>query len=208
MLGYALLALPELVEAAARCGRHAVAASALRQLRETTDASRTDWGLGMAARSRALLSAGTAADDAYQEAITLLGRTGVAPYLARTHLVYGEWLRRERRRVDARAQLRTAAEMLHSIGAEAFALRAERELAATGERLRKRDARPDARSAAELTPQEAQIARLASDGQSNPEIAGRLFISPRTVEYHLHKVYSKLGISSRGQLARTLGAGR
>lgn len=199
-LGYALWILPELAEAAARCGRPDVADAALRQLRETTEASGTDWGLGLMARSQALVSSGPAADELYQEAISRLGRTRIAVQLARAHLVYGEWLRREKRRTDARAQLRTARDMLTAMGAEAFAQRAERELTATGERVRRRDTGP----VVALTPQESQIARLASDGQSNPEIAAQLFLSPRTVEYHLHKIYAKLDITTRGQLARAL----
>jgi DNA-binding CsgD family transcriptional regulator len=202
LLGYALWALPELVEAAARCGRGELAAAALLRLRETTSVSRTDWGLGMEARARALVSTDAAAEDAYQEAVARLGRTRIAAHLARAHLLYGEWLRREKRRIDARAELRTALEMFTAMEAAGFAQRAERELSATGERVRRRDVRP----AVELTPQEAQIARLASEGQSNPEIAAHLFISPRTVEYHLHKIYAKLDISSRAQLARALGS--
>jgi DNA-binding CsgD family transcriptional regulator len=156
----------------------------------------------MEARSRALTCEGQKAEDSYQEAITRLGRTRVVPHLARAHLLYGEWLRREKRRSDAREHLRTASEMLTGMGARAFAQRADRELAATGERIRKRDLG----RVVELTPQEAQIARLASDGQSNPEIAEQLFISPRTVEYHLHKIFAKLDITSRGQLARAMTA--
>ncbi len=199
-LGYALWALAELNEAAARCGQPHVAGIALRQLEQTTTHCGTDWGLGMQARARALASSGTGAEDAYREAIDRLGRTRIGTYLARAHLVYGEWLRREARRVDARIQLRSAHEMLAAMGADGFARRAERELAATGERIPRRAAG----AAAELTPQEAQIARLAAEGQSNPEIAARLFLSPRTVEYHLHKVFAKLDITTRGQLARAL----
>jgi DNA-binding CsgD family transcriptional regulator len=201
-LGYALWALPELAEAAARCGRGDLAAAATSRLAMTANASKTEWGLGMEARSRAFASTGAVAEEAYQEAIARLGATRLAAHLARAHLVYGEWLRREKRRLDARAQLRTAHEMLTAMGAGAFARRAEHELAATGERVRKRDIRP----VVELTPQEAQIARLASDGRSNPDIAAQLFISPRTVEYHLHKIFTKLDISSRGQLTRALAS--
>lgn len=201
-LGYSLWALPELAEAAARCGRLNLAVQAVSQLAETASTAGTEWGLGMVARSRALTCEGQDADDCYQEAVTRLGRTRVVPHLARAHLLYGEWLRREKRRTDARAHLRTASEMLTGMGASGFAQRADRELAATGERIRKRDLG----HVVELTPQEAQIARLASDGQSNPEIAEQLFISPRTVEYHLHKIFAKLGITSRGQLGRSLAA--
>jgi ATP/maltotriose-dependent transcriptional regulator MalT len=188
--------LVELIEAAARCGNIEDAAAALERLSEMTRASGTDWALGIEARSRALLSEGDIADRLYCEAIERLGRTRVRVPLARAHLLYGEWLRRERRRVDARQRLRTAQGMLAAMGVEGFAQRAERELLATGERARKRsiETRED------LTAQEAQIARLARDGLSNPEIGARLFISPRTVEYHLHKVFTKLNISSRNQL--------
>jgi DNA-binding CsgD family transcriptional regulator len=193
------------VEAAARVGEHDVAEWALERLVLTTRPSGTDWALGVEARSRALISDGATADSLYGEAIERLGRTRVRVQLARAHLTYGEWLRRERRRVDAREQLRTALEMFTSMGAEAFADRAERELLATGERVRKRsiDTRDD------LTTQEMQIARLARDGLSNPEIGERMFISPHTVAYHLRKVFSKLDITSRDQLDRVLpdGAG-
>jgi DNA-binding CsgD family transcriptional regulator len=158
--------------------------------------------LGIEARVRALLGEGDAADALYQESIDLLGRTRVRVELARGHLLYGEWLRRQNRRLDAREQLRTAYEMFDSMGAEAFAARARRELQATGETARKRTVE----SRDELTPQESQIARLAVDGLSNPEIGARLFISRRTVEYHLHKVFAKLDISSRNQLHRALGS--
>jgi DNA-binding CsgD family transcriptional regulator len=203
LLGYPLWALPELAEAAARCGQPELAASAVDRLGQTTTASGTDWGLGMQARSRAIVSAGPDAEELYTEAIARLGRTRIVTHLARAHLLYGEWLRREKRRIDARAQLRTAREMFAGMGADGFAGRAERELAATGERVSRRTIRP----VAELTPQEAQIARLASDGHSNPEIAARLFISPRTVEYHLHKIFAKLDIGSRAQLARAIDPG-
>ena len=164
--------------------------------------SGTDWGLGMLARSRALVSAGESAEAGYLEAIDRLGRTRIKAHLARAHLLYGEWLRRGKRRSDARAQLRIASEMFTAMGAGAFAARADRELAATGERVRRRDVRP----VVELTPQESQIARLASEGRSNPEIAAQLYLSPRTVEYHLSKIFAKLDITSRGHLARALAA--
>ena len=203
-LGFALWALPELVEAAARSGEREVAAAALGRLRATTGPSETDWGLGIEARCHALVLAcgdDPAAEERHAESIERLGRTGMAAHLARSRLLYGEWLRREKRRIDARAQLGAAREMFARMGADAFAARAERELAATGERVRKRGVR----QVADLTPQEAQIARLAGDGQSNREIAAQLFLSPRTVEYHLHKIFTKLDINSRGQLARALG---
>jgi DNA-binding CsgD family transcriptional regulator len=193
-------ALAELVEAAVRSGDEAAAASAAGELEARTAAAGTDWALGVGARSRALLEAGDAADACYREAIERLGRTGMAAELARAHLLYGEWLRREHRRVEAREHLREAHEMLERMGAEAFAERARRELAATGETVRKRT--PETRDA--LTAQEAQIARLASQRHTNPEIGAQLFISPRTVEYHLGKVFTKLGISSRRELAGAL----
>jgi DNA-binding CsgD family transcriptional regulator len=201
-LGYPLWALPELAEAAARCGRADLAEHAVARLAETTALSGTDWGLGMLARSRAVVSAGESAEADYLEAIDRLDRTRIKAHLARARLLYGEWLRRAKRRTDARAQLRTASEMFAAMGAEAFAARADRELAATGERVRRRDARP----VVELTPQESQIARLASEGRSNPEIAAQLYLSPRTVEYHLSKIFAKLDITSRGHLARALAA--
>jgi DNA-binding CsgD family transcriptional regulator len=193
-------AVAELIEAAVRCGEQRLAERALERLAVTTRASGTDWALGVEARSRALLSDGDAAESGYREAIERLGRTRLRLQLARAHLVYGEWLRRERRRLDARKQLRRAFEMFTSMGTEAFAARAERELLATGERVRKRSV--EARD--ELTAQEAQIARLAGDGLSNAEIGARLFISQHTVAYHLRKVFSKLDITSRSQLTRAL----
>ena len=193
-------ALPELVEAAARAGNAGLARDALDQLSEWTQAGRTDWGLGVEARSRALLSEGQAADRLYQDAIDRLGRTGMRPDLARTHLLYGEWLRRQRRRTDARAQLGTACRMLDAIGMEAFAERARRELLAAGGTARRRAVT----AWVELTAQEAQIARLAGEGLSNSEIGARLFLSPRTVQYHLGKVFTKLDITSRNQLSRAL----
>jgi DNA-binding CsgD family transcriptional regulator len=186
-------ALSELVEAATRSEDMAGARAALDRLVAATSAAETDWGLGIAARSRALLSEGEAAQRLYREAIERLGRTRLRPELARAHLLYGEWLRREGRRVDAREQLRTAHEMLETIGMEAFAERARRELLATGKKVRRRTS--DTRD--ELTGQERQIAGLARDGLSNPEIGARLFLSSRTVEWHLGKVFAKLGISSR-----------
>jgi ATP/maltotriose-dependent transcriptional regulator MalT len=192
--------LVELISAAFESGRSEVAAGALDRLSGITRASGTDWALGIQARSTALLSEGHIAESLYREAIERLGRTHVATELARAHLLYGEWLRKEGRQPDAREQLRTAREMFTRMGAEAFAGRSERELLATGERVRKR--RVETRE--ELTTQELQVARLAREGLSNPEIGARLFISPRTVEYHLHKVFNKLGISSRNELERSL----
>ena len=192
--------LPELVEAAVRAGEAEPARDALERLAETTQPCGTDLALGIEARSRALLSDGAAADDLYREAIDRLRRTRLRPELARAHLLYGERLRREGRRVDAREQLRTAHAMFAAIGMEAFAERARRELLATGERVRKRTLE----TSAELTAQEALIARLARDGLSNPEIGARLFLSARTVKYHLGKVFTKLDISSRAQLHRAL----
>ena len=188
--------LLELIEAAIRSDNPELAVDALRQLSEGTRASGTDWALGNQARSEALLSHGEQADALYREAIERLGRTRVRVYLARTHLLYGEWLRRERRRLDAREQLRTAHELFTEFGMDAFAERARRELAATGERARKRTVgtRDD------LTPQEAQISGLAAQGATNQEIAAQLFISPSTVDYHLRKAFRKLGVNSRRQL--------
>ncbi len=193
-------ALPELVEAAARVGENDVARNALDRLAEMTQPAGTDWGLGTEARSRAVLSDGENADLLYREAIERFGRTGLRPELARGHLLYGEWLRREARRSGAREQLRTAHQMFAAIGMEAFAERTRRELVATGEKVRKRS--PETRT--ELTPQEEQIARLARDGLTNPEIGAQLFISARTVEWHLRKVFAKLGVSSRRQLRTAL----
>jgi DNA-binding CsgD family transcriptional regulator len=192
--------LPELVEAAARGGDAELARDALERLAKTTQRCGSDFALGIEARCRALVSDGAAADDLYLEAIARLGRTRLRPELARAHLLYGEWLRRENRRVDAREQLRTAHEMLAAIGMEAFAERARKELQALGEKVRRRtvETRDD------LTGQERQIAGLARDGLSNPEIAARLFLSPRTVEWHLRNVFTKLDIRSRRELANAL----
>ena len=196
-LGGSVWSCAELVEAAMRSGMRDKAVAAHRRVREMVSASGSDWIRGLEARSHALLSDGETAERRYGEAITHFGRTRVKPEVARTHLLYGEWLRRERRRTDARAQLRRAHDMLEALGMEAFAERARRELLATGETARKRT---PADGIEQLTPQEAQIARLARDGLSNPEIGGRLFLSARTVQYHLRKVFAKLGISSRSQL--------
>ncbi|MGO9784159.1 MAG: AAA family ATPase [Streptosporangiaceae bacterium] len=198
--GLATWSMAELIEAAARTGRPGRAAAALHRLAEITSASGTDWALGLQARSRALLTSGEAAEPLYREAIERLGRTRVRTELARAHLVYGEWLRRHRRRVDAREQLRSAHEMLTAMGIEGFAERARRELIATGQTLRKRTID----TVDELTAQEAQIARLAREGHTNPEIGAELFISARTVEWHLRKVFTKLGISSRRELHAAL----
>jgi DNA-binding CsgD family transcriptional regulator len=202
-IGSPTWAAAELTEAAARCEEHQVAEHAFERLAETTSAAGTDWALGIEARSRALLGDGNDAERLYLEAIERLGRTSMRVQLARAHLLYGEWLRRERRRRDARHDLRTAFEMFTSMGIEAFAGRAERELLATGERARKRsvETRDD------LTAQEAQVARLARDGLSNSEIGQRLFISQHTVSYHLRKVFSKLDIISRTQLDRVMPEG-
>jgi len=196
-------ALVELVEAAVRSGEPELAADAFRRLSETTGAAGTDWALGIEARSRALLSDDEAAERLYREAIERLARTRIRPELARAHLLYGEWLRRLKRRLDAREQLRTAHHMLAAMGMDAFAQRAARELGASGQTARKRSVESLDQ---QLTAREAQIARLAQDGLSNPEIGARLFISPRTVEYHLHKVYGKLEITSRNELAGDAGA--
>jgi DNA-binding CsgD family transcriptional regulator len=199
-LGSMIWPTVELIEAAARSGVTETAAGACERFAVMTDASGTDWALGLQARSQALLSEGEQAERLYREAIARLGRTRMRVELARAHLLYGEWLRRERRRCDAREQLRTAHGMLEGIGAEAFAERARRELLATGERVRKRTVE----TSGELTAQEAQVARLARDGLSNPEIGTRLFISAHTVQYHLRKVFAKLGVTSRSQLDRVL----
>jgi len=198
--GLAASSMAELIEAAARTGQPERAADAMRHLSETTTTAGSDWALEILARSRALLSDGASAECSYREAIDRLGRTRVRVELARAHLVYGEWLRRQNRRVDARDQLRTAYEMLTAMGIDGFAERARRELLATGETVRKRTVE----TARQLTGQEAQIARLAGEGNTNPEISAQLFLSPRTVEYHLHKAFRKLGISSRRELRRVL----
>jgi DNA-binding CsgD family transcriptional regulator len=199
-LNISMYALPELIEAASRSGQTRLAADALGRLAEATSTCRTDWAQGIYARCRALLSDGQDAEGWYRDAVGRLSRTGFPPELARAHLLYGEWLRREGRRADARAQLRTAHEMFDAIGMLAFAERARRELLATGETVRKRTAGTHD----QLTPQEAQIARLARAGLSNQEIGAQLFLSARTVEWHLSKVFTKLEISSRRQLQQAL----
>jgi DNA-binding CsgD family transcriptional regulator len=193
-------ALSELIEAAARTGQREMASSGLGRLAEHARASPTDWGLGIVARSSALLSEGKEAEQLFREAVERLDRTKLRPERARAHLLYGEWLRRENRRVEAREQLRVAYDMLAGIGMEAFAERARSELSATGGKVRKRSAE----TRDDLTDQERQIAQLARGGLSNPEIGARLFLSPRTVEWHLHKVFGKLGIRSRRELANAL----
>jgi DNA-binding CsgD family transcriptional regulator len=199
-LAFGPLVVPELAEAAARTGDLKAVQAMHDYLTERAEVTPTDWLLGIHARVRALLAAGPAAQSCYQESIERLARTRVRPQLARGHLLYGEWLRREGRRGEAREQLRLAHEMLDEMGIEAFAERASRELLATGETARKRTAE----AAVELTAQEAQVARLARDGLSNPQIAARLFISSRTVQYHLGKVFAKLDITSRSQLEQAL----
>jgi DNA-binding CsgD family transcriptional regulator len=199
-LGYGAFLAPELAEAASRTGDVALVRDVLEWLSERTRVTPGDWALGIEARVRALLSVGDVADSCYRASIDCLRRTGLRAELARSQLLYGEWLRRERRRGDAREQLRTAHDMLDAMGIQAFAERARRELAATGETARKRTVE----TSTELTAQEAQIARLARDGLSNPEIGARLFLSARTVQYHLGKVFAKLGITARSQLDRAL----
>ena len=194
------LSLHELIEAAVRCREHGIANEALEQLVESTSASGTDWALGIEARSRALIADGEDADALYREALERLSRTRVRTELARAHLLYGEWLRRDNRRVDAREQLRIAHEMFNLMGIAGFAERARRELQATGEVVRKRNVE----TFDELTAQEACIARLAVDGLTNPEIGVQLYISARTVEYHLHKIFTKLGVASRRELRGVL----
>jgi DNA-binding CsgD family transcriptional regulator len=196
-LGVFGLALLERVEAGSRSGAREESAAALEELERRTRAAGTDWALGVQAWSMAMMREGREADSLFREAIDRLGRTRIALHTARATLVYGEWLRRENRRTDARQHLRSAYDVFDRAGAEAFAERARRELLATGETARRRS--DDTRGT--LTPQESEIARLARDGFSNPEIGAHLFISPRTVQYHLRKVFVKLEITSRSQLA-------
>jgi len=194
------LILPELIEAAVRTGQTEIARDGLDRLSAMTAIEGSDWAKGLEARSRALVSEGQEAEHHYAQAVERLGRTQLRPELARAHLLYGEWLRRENRRLDARHQLHAAYHLLDTIGAEAFAERARRELLATGEKVRKREI--DTYS--QLTPQEEHIVRLARDGRTNPEIAAELFISPRTVEWHFRKVFAKLGITSRRDLHQAM----
>jgi DNA-binding CsgD family transcriptional regulator len=192
--------MAEVIEAAVRAGTPELAEDTHRRLVRTTRASGTDWGLGIAARSQALLADDQRAEDLYVEAIDRLGRCRVAVDLARAHLLYGEWLRRQRRRLDARRELRAAYDRFWAFGMEAFAERARIELLATGERARKRTMD----TVDQLTPQEAQISRLAAQGNTNREIAAQLFISPSTVEYHLRKAFRKLNVKTRTQLAHRM----
>jgi DNA-binding CsgD family transcriptional regulator len=193
--------LVELIEAGARCGATDASSAALDRLSARTRASGTEWALGIEACSRALLSDKREAEPLYGEAVERLERSRGVIHATRARLLYGEWLRRENRRVDARKQLRIAHDRFSRIGAKAFAERARGELLATGETVRKRQL--DTRD--ELTPQEKQIALLAREGLSNPDIGARLFLSPRTVEFHLRKVYTKLKIRSRHELSSALG---
>jgi NADH:ubiquinone reductase (H+-translocating) len=202
--GFGSLVVPELAEAAARNGDTAIARAALEYMTERTRVTPTEWALGTEALVRALLGEGETAERHYRESIRLLGRTPVRAQLARSHLLYGEWLRRENRRLDARAELRTAHDMLSAMGAEGFAERARRELLAAGDAVRKRTAG----TVSELTEQEAHIARLAVDGRTNSEIGAQLFLSARTVEWHLRKVYTKLGVGSRRELGQALATAR
>jgi DNA-binding CsgD family transcriptional regulator len=199
-IGYGSLLVPELAEAASRTADRALLEAALEWLSERTSVTSSEWAIGIEARVRALLSEGEVAESLYRESIAHLAGTRLRLELARTHLLYGEWLRRERRRLDARSHLRTALEAFTSMGAEAFARRAERELLATGERARKRTVD----TLDQLTPQETQIARLAANGHTNREIATQLFITQSTVEYHLRKAFRKLDVKSRTQLARRI----
>jgi ATP/maltotriose-dependent transcriptional regulator MalT len=193
-------ALTELIEAAVHTARPDLAAGALARMMAATTPCSSDWGRGIRARCRALLSEGDSAERLHHEAIERLARTRRRPEFARAHLLYGEWLRRGKRRVEAREHLHAAHDMFTAIGMEAFAQRARGELLATGEKVRKRTVA----TRDELTAQERQIAELARDGVSNPEIAARLFLSRRTVEWHLRNVFSKLGIGSRQDLAQAL----
>jgi DNA-binding CsgD family transcriptional regulator len=200
IIGFKAEALPVAIEAAVRSGQVEKAQLIFEDLEVRALSSGTPWALGLLARSKALLTETSEAEQFYTDAIDLLLQTSMAPDVARTRLLYGEWLRRERRRIEARNQLRMAYEFFSEIGAESFAKRAEAELLATGERTRPRSAE----HAADLTAQERRVAELASEGFSNREIASQIFISSATVEYHLGKVYRKLGINSRGRLKKAL----
>ncbi|MGF6886565.1 DNA-binding CsgD family transcriptional regulator [Nocardia sp. GAS34] len=201
-IGLAALVIPELTEAAAHIGDTELIRRALDYVDEQTQVVAAPWALGIQARLRAMLAVGQDADAYYRESLEHLGRTQVGVELARGHLLYGEWLRRENRRVDARGALRVADQMFTSIGADGFAERARRELRASGETARHRTSE----TREDLTPQELQVARLARDGFSNAEIGTQLFISARTVQYHLRKVFAKLGIRSRVELTHALPA--
>jgi DNA-binding CsgD family transcriptional regulator len=202
--GLSIASLVELVEAAARTGRLDRAAQAVEELRELTEPSGTDWAMGTLASARAVVQQDDGAEDLHLESIERLEHTEAHAHLARARLLYGEWLRRENRRTDARKQLRVAHDLFFEFGAEAFADRALRELKATGETVRRRAvATSDA-----LTPQEAQIAQLAASGLTNSEIGARLFLSPHTVDWHLRKVFAKLGVTSRRQLRASLPGGK
>jgi len=192
------VALPELIEAAARSGQREAAASAFKTLSDRALAAGTPWALGLRARCRAVLDEGDGAEDGYLEAVSQLEQSRAVVDLARTHLLYGQWLRRARRRRDARHELRIAHDMFAAMGADGFAARAATELRATGERARTRT--PETIS--DLTPQEARVAELAAEGLPDSEIAAQLFISPSTVDYHLRKVFRKLNVTSRTQLVR------
>ena len=194
------LSLADVIEATARSGDLETAEAALARLSARARASGTPWALGLLARGSALLARDEDAEALYTEALDHLGRSGVTTELARAHLLYGEWLRRQRRRCDARAQLRLAHDKFQAMGAGAFAARASAELLATGERARRRVIK----TRSQLTPQEHQVAYLAAEGESTAEIAARLFISPHTVTYHLRKVFAKLEITSRAQIRRAL----
>ena len=189
-----------MIEAAVRCGQPERARHAFERVQETTSAAGTDWALGIEARCRALISDGDDVEALYGDAIERLGRTSIRVQLARTHLLYGEWLRRKRRRLDAREQLRTAYELFKDYGVDGYAERARIELEATGARARKRTVE----TLDQLTPQERQAARLAAEGHTNREIATRLFISTRTVEHRLLGAFRKLDVQSRTQLADRL----
>ena len=201
-IGVSSTVLPNAVEAALRAGQPGIAQRAMRQLEARAEASGSTWARGLLARSRALID-GDDGEQSFRDSIATLDATPLRLDAARAHLLYGEWLRRQGRRVDARAELRTAHESFSTMGADAFAERAADELVATGERVRKRRVTP---TTSHLTPQEAHIARLAAAGETNTEIAERLVLSSHTVEYHLRKVFRKLEVTSRRQLSRALEA--